>query len=232
MSSPFVTALFDPLNLMILVVAAAAGLIAAWWLFPLGLLFWLLMVILLARDPGFRLAHTSANRAPLASRYQINFNQIKQAQVGLFNAVSTFNTSTRPQLQSVLNTVNDLVGEVYNLCQRMSALENFRIVSTSNSNLENEMDQLTDRVKKASDAGIKSQYQDALDAMHQRVAKLQEASARLDRVDAELASLRSELNTEITEILQLQSLPVEQVSSEIPKIILRLEERIKEIKEI
>jgi hypothetical protein len=52
MRSPLLTALFHPLNLTTLAVAVAAGLCAAWWLFPLGLLVWLIMVVGVARDPA------------------------------------------------------------------------------------------------------------------------------------------------------------------------------------
>ncbi len=40
MHSPTFDALLHPLNLATLALAAAAGLCAAWWLFPLGLLVW------------------------------------------------------------------------------------------------------------------------------------------------------------------------------------------------
>ena len=232
MSSPFVTAFFDPLNLMILLVAAVAGLVAAWWLFPLGLLFWLIMMISLTRDAGFRLGHASMNRAPLAQRFQADYNNVKKAQFGLYNAISTFNINMRGELQSILNAVNDLVDEVYTLCQRMSALENYRIVSTSNSDLKGELDQLTQKINTATDPGVKKQYEDALNAMHQRVSKLDEATARLDRVDAELAEITSEINTEVTEILQLQSLPHDQIAAKIPEITKRLEDRANTIKNI
>lgn len=232
MSSPFLTAFFDPLNLMILVVAAAAGLLAAWWLFPLGLLFWLIMMIALTRDPGFRLNHASANRAPLAQRYQAQYNAIKHAQIDFWNAVSSFNASTRPELQPILNAVNDLVDEVYTLCQRMSALENYRLVSTLNSNLQDEANQLAAKIDKAADPAVKREFQEALAAMQNRIAKLQEASTRLDKVDAELSGVTNDLNSEVTEILQLQSLPHDQISTRIPEITRKLEDRAKSIRDI
>jgi hypothetical protein len=229
MSSPFLTAFFDPLNLMILFLAAAAGLVAAWWLFPLGLLVWLIMMITLTRDPGFRLGHAAANRAPLAQRYQSRYNEIKRAQISLWNAVSSFNASTRPELQPVLNAVNDLMDGVYNLCQRMSGLENYRLVSTVNSNLQDEVNQLSSKIESANDTAVKREYQDALAAMNNRIAKLQDASMRLEKVDAELSSIANEMSAEVTEILQLQSLPHDQISGKIPEITKRIEERAKSI---
>jgi hypothetical protein len=232
MSSPFVTALFNPLNLMILVIAAVAGLTAAWWLFPLGLLFWLMMVIILSRDPAFRLNHASLNRTPLAMRFETAFNAIKRVQLGLYSAVTAFNPNSQPQLQPVLNAVNSLVEEVYNLCQRMSALENYRLVSARNSNPQIDMEQLVEKMNLATNPSVKKEYEGALAAMRTRQDKMTESSARLDRVEAELTSLTNELNTQVGEILQLQSLPNDQLEAKIPEIVKRLEDRTKSIQEI
>jgi len=44
MQSSFRSALFQPLNLAMLGVTILAGVLAAWWLFPIGLVLWLIMV--------------------------------------------------------------------------------------------------------------------------------------------------------------------------------------------
>lgn len=232
MSSPFVTALFDPLNIMILVLSVAAGLVAAWWLFPLGLLFWLIMVVTLSRDAGFRLAHAAQNRAPLAYRFQTHYERVKRAQLSLYNAINSLSPGMGPALQPVLNSLNNLVDDVYDLCQRMTALENYRTVSTANANLQDELNALNDKIERASDPGVKREYQEALAAMQQRVKKLEEASARLDRVDAELAGLVSDLNTQVTEILRLQTLPKDEIQRNIPGILKVLHEHQRQIREI
>jgi hypothetical protein len=232
MSSPFVSALFHPLNLMILLVAVGAGLIAAWWLFPLGLVLWMVMVTILTRDVGFRLAHTMQNRAPLATRFQKHFDRVKRAQIGLFNAANSLPAGLRPGVQPVLSTLSNLVDEVYNLCQRMTALENYRTVSTANANLQEELDILTEKVNRASDPAIKNDYEDALAAMRQRLNKLYEASKQLDRVDAELTGLVSDLNTQVTDILRLQMLPKDQVLAHISGIVKALEDHQQQIRKI
>jgi predicted nuclease with TOPRIM domain len=232
MSSPFVTAVFHPLNLMILVLAVAAGLVAAWWLFPLGLLVWLLMVVILSRDPSFRLVHTTQNRAPLAYRFQTHYDRVKRAQISLYNAINSLDSSLQSALQPVLNALNNLVDEVYNLCQRMTALENYRTVSIANANLQSDLDQLTEKINHATDPAVKQEYESAMKAMQERISKLNEAAARLDRVDAELGGLVSELNTQVTEILRLQTLSQDQIYQSIPEIVRKLEEHTRQIKEI
>lgn len=231
MSSPFVTALFNPLNLMILIIAAAAGLLAAWWLFPLGLLFWLIMVINLARNPAFRMAHTSANRAPLAQRFQTAYDRIKRAQTNLYNAVASMAT-LRTEVQPFLSAVNQLVDEVYALAQRMTALENFRLISQSNANFDLEVEHLTAKVQTASDSVVKQEYEEALQSLQQRIRRLNEATARLERVEAELAGLSNELNAATTDILHLQTLPREAAPQRIEEMVKALNARSDEIKRL
>jgi hypothetical protein len=45
MRSPLSQALTDRMNLAVLGIAVAAGLLAAWWLFPIGLVVWGIMLI-------------------------------------------------------------------------------------------------------------------------------------------------------------------------------------------
>jgi len=54
MQCPYLDALRHPLNLAVLVLAVAAGLFSAWWLFPVGLMVWGIMVVVHANDPALR----------------------------------------------------------------------------------------------------------------------------------------------------------------------------------
>ena len=49
MRSPWMSALIDRMNLATLGIAIAAGLLAAWWLLPVGLIVWAIMVIITAK---------------------------------------------------------------------------------------------------------------------------------------------------------------------------------------
>jgi hypothetical protein len=49
MKSPWMSALTDRMNLATLGIAIAAGLLAAWWLLPVGLIVWAIMMILTAK---------------------------------------------------------------------------------------------------------------------------------------------------------------------------------------
>ena len=56
MRSPIVIALLHPLNLVMLGLVTLAGLISAWWLFPLGLGLWMVMIHTIHMDHALRQA--------------------------------------------------------------------------------------------------------------------------------------------------------------------------------
>ena len=94
--SPFLDALLNPLNLVTLALAVAAGLCATWWLFPLGLLVWGLMVLFIARDPSRRINYQAdARAAALSPRFQKLYNRIVQSQVRIFNTLNGADGRTR-----------------------------------------------------------------------------------------------------------------------------------------
>ena len=89
MRSPIVTGLTHPFAILTLVVSAIAGLIAAWWPFPLGLVLWVVMAINVARDPALRLSHKMQKRAPVAGRSQQHLERLQRSQVSILNSVKS-----------------------------------------------------------------------------------------------------------------------------------------------
>jgi chromosome segregation ATPase len=204
--SPWLTALINPLNLAMLAMAVAAGLCAAWWLLPLGLLLWVVMVLAVARDPSLVISSTMESRAPLAARFQSPFDRIERSQVSLFNALAAADPRIRNSFRQVQAETDNLVNQSYLLCQRMSALENYRLVTQSTGNLDNELKRLQDQVAAATDAVVKREYEQSLAALQDRVQKLHATETQLDRVEAQLSSLASQMDAALTEVVRIQSL--------------------------
>ena len=54
MSNNLKTALIDRWNLLALALAIGGGLLAAWWLLPIGLVVWLIMIVVTAKETAAR----------------------------------------------------------------------------------------------------------------------------------------------------------------------------------
>ena len=96
---PLLTSILHPLNLSMLALTVAAGLCSAWWLAPVGFVFWLIMVAIVARDPGLQMTFTRQSREPLAQRFQTRFDRLDRARISIFNSLQgvppSFRNATR-----------------------------------------------------------------------------------------------------------------------------------------
>jgi flagellar biosynthesis chaperone FliJ len=229
MRSPLVTGLFHPLNVAMLVLAAFAGLVAAWWLFPLGLLLWLVMVFAVSRNPSLRISHEMHSREPIAQRFQRYFDRIERAQVSVFNSLASAPSRTRKALQPVQDELQALTEQAYHLCRRMTALENYRLISESTSNLQADLQQIDIAIDKAGDPQVKQQYEDSRRALSERIAKLRVVASDLDRVEAQLLGLANQMDGVVTEVIRLQAAGPADAERGVPALVNRLCERSEEL---
>jgi hypothetical protein len=225
MRSPLVTGLFHPLNLAMLGLAAFAGLVAAWWLFPLGLLLWLGMVVAVSRDPSLRFSHEMHSREPIAQRFQRYFDRIERAQVGVFNSLASAPGRTRKALEPVQEELEALTAQTYRLCRRMTALENYRLVSESTTNLQADLQQITVAIDNATDARVKEEYENSRRALVERIAKLRLFASDLDQVEAQLLGLANELDGIVTEVIRLQAAGPDDAERGVPALVEKLREQ-------
>jgi chromosome segregation ATPase len=231
MRSPFLIALLHPLNILMLALSVAAGLIAAWWLFPLGLLFWLVMVIAVARDPSLRISHQLQQREPLAQRFQRYFDRIERSQVGVFNSLASAPARTRRALQPVQAEVNMLVDRAYALCKRMTGLENYRVVSQSRADMQLDLQQIEAKIQQADDALVKREYEESRQALQERLAKLDAVSKQLERVEAQLMSLTNEMDAIVTEVIRLQAVGPEDATRSVPALVKKIREEAEQLRQ-
>jgi hypothetical protein len=217
--SPFITALFHPLNLAILALAIAAGLCSWWGLFPVGMVIWGIMFLIIYRDPTIRFRHQVLQRTALAKRFQDSFDRVERSQVALFNAMAHARPSIRRILQPVQDSVGQLVDQAYRLCVRMTALENHRLVTQANHNQDNNRSQIEQKIAGTTDPAAKKEYEEAIQSLDTKDTNIQAISTLLDRTDAQLSSLASALDGLLTDVIRVQILDANAMRGEIPGLL-------------
>jgi hypothetical protein len=222
--SPLLTGLIHPINLLMLGVSVFAGLVSAWWLFPVGLVCWLVMVINVANDPSLRMSHRMHRREPLAQRFQKRFDRLERFQVSIFNSLASAPPDVRRALQPVQEETGRVVDEAYALCRRMTGLENYRLVTQSQADLEAELNELNDMIDSTDDLMTRQEYEDSCRALQGRIEKLEVVSTQLDRVEAQLISLSNELEGVITEVIRLQAMGAEEAERHVNPLVEKLRE--------
>jgi len=201
--SPFLTAFFNPVNLGMLALIAAAGLCAAWWLVPVGLLLWLVMFAVLFRDPALRLNNIVESRVTLPQGLQAPFERVQKAQISLFNALSSASPGVRRTLRPVQTAVDRLVDQAYRLGLRMSTLQNHLLVSRVGPDPQANLDQLKEKLAAATDPAVKQELGSNLHTLEGQIGNLNSISNTLDRFQAQLTGLSSALENVVTETVQL-----------------------------
>lgn len=228
--SPWLSALFNPLNLVMLVGSVAAGLLAAWWLFPLGLILWAIMVVSIAREPAAVLNETVQNRSALPQRFQTTFDRIEKSQVNLFNTISGAETGTRRILQPLRGPVDSLIDQAYRLCQRMTPLENYRSLTTeATANAQDQINQFSYQIQAATDPLVKRENEESAKSLQEKIQKLKDASTILDRVDAQLTSLANEMEATLAEVIRLQAMGAKTTKQEMPELLGRVRKQIDQL---
>lgn len=216
--SPWLLALINPINILMFVVSIGAGLISAWWLFPLGLVFWFVMLLKMVSDPAVRINQSIQERSGLPQRFEAPFSRIEKIQVSLFNTLSSTKTPVRRAFEPLQSAVNNLVDRVYQICTQVTPLENYRQVN-SNSDPETELNQLDRLIASLDDPDAKKGYDKARQAILEKVNQKKSANVRLSRVDALLISISTEMNSLMADVARVQVLKLPGIQQQIPGLV-------------
>jgi hypothetical protein len=220
MRSPLVTALLHPWNSAMLGISILAGLTAAWWLFPLGLILWMVMVWRIASDRRIRLDYDmQARSGTLSARFQDRYSKVVQSQMRIFTSLMSAGGRTKTALDPVQEEIELLTKRVYDLCRQMTGPENYVKVSKMNTDLEGERALLKLSLESADDPLVKREKEESLAALDDRIKKLKKVSTFLDRVEAQLASMSTTMDAILADIIRLQALGGARAEKEAPDIV-------------
>jgi len=216
--SPFLVALFNPLNLAMLVLILAAGLLSAWWLAPVGLVFWLVMFLVIFLNPGLRMSYKLKQREPLNQRFEAVFNRLEGVQMSLFNLLSKQPQAARRELRPVQEAVGQLVNRVYYLCSRMSVLEGHRVVSDWKRNPADELSVVKTRIEITDDPNLKKELLETQKALEEQIASMKSVSTLLEHVEAQLTSLSTSLEIKLTDVTRIAAQGPASIRTEAPRL--------------
>ena len=229
--SPWFDAVFDPALLLLLGASVAAGLLAAWWLFPAGLVLWLVLFIRILSNPSLRLNQALQTRKDISQRFQSPFDHIQHSQVMIFNSIGSARGS-KGAFQPVQAAVDRLIDQVYELCQRYTPMENYRMVTSSQGNPDQDLAAAKAQIESAKDPATKQAYEESAKDVQQRLEKYQAVCDQLNRFDAQLSGLVSALDGTLTDIVQAQTLDSKTAKVKIQEITQKLNQEVDQLKNL
>lgn len=229
--SPLLLALFNPVNLSMLGLTVAAGLCSAWWLAPLGFVFWLVMVFVIARDPGLQMTFTRQNRQPLAQRFQTRFDRLERARFSVFNALERAGQPIRTVAEPVVSALDDLVEHAYQLSLRLSAIDNNFSVQQVTSSFTEDIAKMEKSIAEISDPASRKEYEATLQSLQSRQAQLKAIGSLLSRFEAQLTGTTSAVDSVVTGVVGLQGRSAGLAQEKIPALLQILQTEQTELKQ-
>ncbi len=231
--SPFLIALLQPWHLVLLALTVAAGLCSAWWLFPVGLVLWAGLVWGASRSPTVQaLVSVQARAGALTPRFQGLYDEVSRGQVRLMNALGGGqNLAQEAALAPVQQALNELADEVFSVCQRMTAPENYLRVSNL-AGLEQERALAVLAVESTQDPTEKGQRQEALNALLQRMQSLKTIESLLNHTEAQLKTAGNELGVVLSEVMRLQAMGGQADAQTSLNLAARLRQQTHELREL
>ena len=227
---PLLTALLHPLNLSMFALTVAAGLCSAWWLAPIGFVFWLVMVIIIARDPGIQITFTRQSRQPLAQRYQTRFDRLDRGRISIFNTLQGVSPSFRRAVEPIQSALDDLVEHAYQLSLQMSALDNDFAVQRISSNFDDDIAKMEKNIKETDNAADRREFEQTIESLKVRKTQLKNTNTLLSRFEAQLTGTNNVVDSVVTEVISLKGRSAKNVEEKIPPLVKSIETEQEELK--
>ena len=225
MRSPLAVALTNPTSLAILGLSILAGLMAAWWLFPLGLLFWGISISVIAGDKALRINYNmQAGTQTLSARFQGPYTNVVRAQMRLFNLLSSSSGHIRRVLEPVQQEIENLVNHVYIVCQRMTGPENF-VKIAQKTDYDGQRALLVLSMGGISDPQVKKEKEDSVKELENRMQEIKDINAMIEQAEAQVSGLAVSLDSLLAEIMSLQVRGAEQVEKEVPNLLNKIRQQ-------
>ncbi len=229
---PLLTALLNPVNLAMLALTIAGGLCSAWWLAPIGFILWLVMVTIIARDPGLQMSFTRQSREPLSQRFQTRFDKLDRARISIFNTLYQSNKSSlRKAIAPIQSALDDLVDHAYQLARQMSALDNNLASQKILNNFDDDIVKMEKNLKEATNPADIKEFEQTLESLKARKAQLKNVDALLSRFEAQLTGTNNAVDSVVTNIVSLQGRTDRSVEEKIPALLKIIETEQSELKQ-
>ena len=214
-----------------LALTAAAGLCSAWWLAPIGFVFWLVMVAVVARDPGLQINFTRQSREPLAQRFQTRFDRLDRARASIFNSLQGVSPAFRRNIQPVQDTLEDLVEHAYQLCLNLTSMDNNFHVQQISNNFDDDIETMQKNIAGATSNNDKKEFEETLKSLQARKAQLKSVGTLLSRFEAQLTGTNNAVDSVVTNIASLKGRDAKQIEGKILPLLQVLQTEQEKLKQ-
>ena len=224
MRVPLLSAATRPLNLFLLVLALAAGVVIALWLLPVGLAVYVALTLLAMRDGELAQqlqARAKVLRVPRGTIFEQQLAAIAQAQRQIAASVAAADGPLRAVLTRVTAQVDSIVEEAHALAIKGQTVVSY-LGQTDVAALNAQLVRLDNQLKMATDPMLRQQYGETRAAIVEQLNNAQALSTYRERIIAQLDNIGAQLNNVLAETVRLRAAPAVDMSSSTDSVSARL----------
>jgi chromosome segregation ATPase len=205
MANPYAFAARRPLAILVLLAAIAGGLLLFWWLLPLGLLAYGLMIYLAGRDPALAALSQRPQRPRLSSpqlRGQIAAIERTQQEIG--RSVAQADGPVARLLVRIDDQSRELVEQSYQLCERGQVLEAY-LARVNLADLRQRIAATDRQIAATADAYTLQQLQETRAALAEKQRNAAELTTYNGRILAQLQNIHASLDNVLADTVRLRT---------------------------
>ncbi len=205
MRNPYVYAARRPLALMVLFTAIAGGLLLFWWLLPLGLLAYGLMIALGGRDPALAAASQRAPRPRLTSpTFRAQIGAIERTQQEIERSIAQASGPLARLLARISAQTQELLEQAYALGERGQVIEAY-LVRIKVDSIQARIAATDRQIAATSDAYTRQQLQESRNALAEKQRNAAELTTYIGRIQAQLQNIHASLENVLAETVRLRT---------------------------
>jgi len=195
----------QPLALLVLVLAIVAGLTVALWLLPLGLLAYVGIVFISARDPALIGLAQRAPRPRLSSTtFRSQLDAIERTQQEIMRSTSQASGALGQLLLPIGAQSRELVEQAYTLCDKGQIIEHY-LATTNQRALQDQLNALDNRLATTRDTYTQEQLQETRQALVERQSNARDLETYIGRILAQLQNISANLDNVLAETVRLRT---------------------------
>lgn len=211
-----------PLNLAMLTVAVVAGLTIAWWLLPVGVVAYALLVALTWREhvllppappPLPTLAHDNV--------FAPQLHALARTRDEIAQSVAAAATPLRTTLTRVTQQVDSIVNEGHHLADKGHTIAAY-LRQVDRPGLEQQQREIEQQIAATTDAPLREQYTATQHALREQVSHAEALELYLQRIRAQFDTINVSLDNVLAETVRLRTAPALDVSPSADTVAARL----------
>jgi chromosome segregation ATPase len=205
MSNPYAFAARQPLAIIVLLLAVLGGLLIYWWLLPLGLLIYGLMVFLGGQDPTVAAASQRTPRPRLSSAtFRTQIDAIERTQQEIQRSVSQADGPVGRLMVRISEQGHELVDQAYQLSDKGQIIEGY-LARVNLADLQQRINTTDRKITATVDPYTIQQLQETRAALTEKQRNAADLTTYIERIQAQLQNIHANLENVLAETVRLRT---------------------------